>query len=338
LVSVVVNELLLPTLTLPKARLDVLSPRTRVAATPVPLREIVISEVGALLTSVIEPVTLPAVLGPNTALNVAALPDPMVNGVVIPVVLKPAPETVTEEIVTVAVPPFVRLMDCELFVPVVTLPNAAVVGVAANCGCVPVPLKGMVSGEFCPLLMIEMLPLALPADVGANWALKVVLSPAPSVSGVLNPLMLKPVPDAVPCEIVTLPDPEFVNVIDCAPLLPTATDPKLTLDGLAPSWPSIPVPDNAIVAGEPGALLTIEIPPVSLPTADGENFAVNDALLPALIVIGMVAPLMLNPVPEGVAWLTVNAAFPGFVSVTVCETVLPTDTLPKLTLAGLIVS
>ena len=197
MVSVVVNELLLPTLTLPKARLDVLSPRTRVAATPVPLREIVIGEVGALLTSVIEPVTLPAVLGPNTALNVAALPDPMVNGVVIPVVLNPAPETVTEEIVTVAVPPFVRLMDCELFVPVVTLLNAAVVGVAANCACVPVPLKGIVSGEFSPVLTIEMLPLALPADVGANCALKVVLSPAPNVSGVLNPLMLRPVPDTV---------------------------------------------------------------------------------------------------------------------------------------------
>jgi hypothetical protein len=46
-------------------------------------------------------------------------------------------------------------------------------------------------------------------------------------------------------------------------------------------------------------LLTIEIPPVSLPTADGENFAVNEALLPALTVIGMLAPLMLNPAPEG---------------------------------------
>jgi hypothetical protein len=338
LVSVVVNELLLPTLTLPKARLDVLSPRTRVAATPVPLREIVIGDVGALLTSVIDPVTLPAVLGPNTALNVAALPDPMVNGVVIPVVLKPAPETVTEEIVTVAVPPFVRLMDCELFVPVVTLLNAAVVGVAANCACVPVPLKGIVSGELTPLLTIEMLPLALPADVGANWALNVVLSPAPNVSGVLNPLMLKPVPDAVAWEIVTLPEPEFVNVIDCGPLLPTATDPKFTLDGLAPSWPSIPVPDNAIVAGEPGALLTTEIPPESLPTAGGENFAVNDALLPAAIVIGMLAPLMLNPVPEGDAWVTVNEAFPEFVNVTVCDIVLPTDTLPNVTLAGLIVS
>ena len=121
-------------------------------------------------------------------------------------------------------------------------------------------------------------------------------------------------------------------------MLPTATDPKFTLDGFAPSWPSIPAPDNAIIAGEPGALLTIEIPPASLPTAGGENFAVNDALLPALIVIGMLAPLMLNPVPEGNACVTVNAAFPGFVRVTVCETVLPTDTLPKVTLAGLIVS
>jgi len=235
LVSVVVNELLLPTLTFPKLKLDELSPSNRVAATPVPLREIVIGEFGALLTTVIDPVTLPAALGPNTALNVAALPAAMVNGVVIPAVLKPAPEAVTEEIVTVAVPPFVRLMVCELFVPVVTLPNAAVVGVAANCGCIPVPLK-------------------------------------------------------------------------------------------------------AIVAGEPGALLAIEILPVALPATVGENIAVNEALLPALIVIGMLAPLMLNPVPEGNAWVTINAAFPGFVSVTVCDAVLPTDTLPKVTLAGLMVS
>jgi hypothetical protein len=167
-VSVVVNELLLPTLTLPKGRLDELSPRTLVAATPVPLREIVIGELGALLTSFIDPVTLPAALGPNTALNVAELPDVMVTGAVIPVVLKPAPETVTEEIVTVALPPLVRLMVCELFVPVVTLPNAAVVGVAASCGCVPVPLRLIVVGEFSPLLIIEMLPLAPAADVGVN--------------------------------------------------------------------------------------------------------------------------------------------------------------------------
>ena len=235
LVSVEVNELLLPTFMLPKLRVEVLRPRRRVAATPVPLREIASGELGALLTTVIDPVTLPAALGANTALNVAVLPAAIVSGVVIPVVLKPAPVTATDEIVTVALPPFVRVTVCELFVPVVTLPNAAVEGVAFSCGCVPVPLKAIVSGEFGALLTIEMLPLAAPADVGANCALNVVLSPAPNVTGALSPLMLSPAPDAVACEIVTLAEPEFVNVMDWVPVLPTATDPKFTLAGFAPS-------------------------------------------------------------------------------------------------------
>jgi hypothetical protein len=203
----------------------------------VPLREIESGELGALLRRVIVPATLPAALGAKTVLNVAAFPAAMVTGAVIPVTLNPAPATVTEEIVTVALPPFVRLKLCELLVPVVTFPKAAVVGVAANCGCVPVPLKAIVVGELGALLTIEMLPLALPAVVGANCALNVVLRPAPKVTGVLNPLILIPAPDAVAPEIVTLAVPVFVNVMDWVPLLPTATDPKFTVDGLAPSWP-----------------------------------------------------------------------------------------------------
>jgi hypothetical protein len=203
---------------------------------------------------------------------------------------------------------------------------------------VPVPLKAIVVGELGALLTIEMLPLALAAVVGANWALNVVLSPAPNVSGALSPLILIPAPDAVAPVIVTLAVPAFVNVIDWVPLLPTATDPKFTLEGLALSWPCIPVPVNAIVAGEPGALLTIEMPPVAAPAEAGVKMAENDALLPALIVIGMLAPLMLNPVPDGDAAVTVKLAAPTFVSVTVCVPLLPTDTLPKATLAGLIVS
>ena len=85
-------------------------------------------------------------------------------------------------------------------------------------------------------------------------------------------------------------------------------------------------------------MLTMEMLPVVAPAAVGVKIAENDALLPALIVIGMVAPLMLNPVPEGFAWVTVKVAFPAFVSVTVCVPLLPTDTLPKATLAGLIVN
>jgi hypothetical protein len=100
----------------------------------------------------------------------------------------------------------------------------------------------------------------------------------------------------------------------------------------------VPDPDNAIAAGEPGALLTIEMLPVAAPAEVGVKMAENDALLPALIVIGMLAPLVLNPVPDGDAAVTVKVPVPEFVSVTVCVPLLPTDTLPKATLAGLIVS
>jgi hypothetical protein len=236
---------------------------------PVPLKVIVVGEFGALLTIEMLPLALPADVGANLALSVLLSPAPKVSGVEIPVVLKPVPETVTAEIVTVPVPPFVSVMVCELLVPVATLPNAVLVGVAASCACVPAPLNVIVVGEFGALLTIEMLPLALPAATGVNLALNVVLSPPPSVTGVLNPLMLRPVPDTVALDIVTLAVPEFVNVTDWVPLLPTATDPQFTLEGLAATWPCIPVPDNAIDAGEPGALLTIEMLPVAAPAVVG---------------------------------------------------------------------
>lgn len=54
-----------------------------------------------------------------------------------------------------------------------------------------------------------------------------------------------------------------------------------------------------IDAGDPGALLLIEIFPEGLPWAVGANFAVKDVLPPAAIVAGMVRPDTLNPVPDG---------------------------------------
>jgi hypothetical protein len=315
-------------LTLPKLRFDVLRPNTFVEATPVPLSVMASGEFGALLVRVTEPLTAPAVVGANIALNAADLPAAMLNGVLMPVVLNPAPPTVAAEIVTVAVPLLVRLIVCELLVPVTTFPKAALDGVAVSCGWVAMPLRAIVNGELGALLMIEMLPVGLPAEVGANCAVNDVLSPAPRVTGVASPVMLKPDPDALACEMVTFADPEFVNVIVCDPLLPTATEPKLTLPGLAVSWPWMPVPDSAIAAGEFGALLATEILPLAAPEDVGAKVAVNDALLPALMLIGIVAPLMLNPAPEAVACVTVRVALPEFVSVMVWGMLLPTVTLP----------
>jgi hypothetical protein len=334
LVSVAVSELLLPSLTLPKFRLEVLSDRVRVAATPVPLRVIVSGEVGALLTSCIDPVTLPAELGPNAALNVVLLPAAIVTGAVIPDVLNPVPVVVTDEIVTLALPLLFRVKLCELLVPVVTLPNAALVGVAANCGCVPVPLNAIVSGEFGALLTIDMLPLAAPPVVGANCALNVVLLPAAMVTGVVIPEVLNPVPVAFTDEIVRLAPPPFVSVKLCEPLVPVATFPKAALVGVAANCGCVPVPLKGIVNGEFGALLTIEMFPLAAPLVVGANCALNVVVCPAPSVSGVLNPLMLSPVPDAVACEIVTLPVPEFVSVIVWFPVLPTATDPKFTLAG----
>jgi hypothetical protein len=237
LVTVALSVLLLPTFTLPNDRLEVLSPSSLVAVTPVPLNAMTVGELGALLTMVTEPLTAPAEVGPNSALNIVLLPAATDRGALIPVVLKPVPATVIEEMVRDADPPFESVTVCELLVPVVTFPKLALPGVAVICACVPAPLKEIVIDGFDALLMIEMFPLLLPELAGANCALREVLWPAATVIGAVSPLMLKPAPDAVACEIVTLAEPKFVRVMDWLPLLPTFTDPKLTLEGFAPSCP-----------------------------------------------------------------------------------------------------
>src|SRR5712671_729985 len=100
---------------------------------------------------------------------------------------------------------------------------------------------------------------------------------------------------------VALAVPELLNVKVCVPLLPTSTLPKLKLEGLAVSVPCTPVPLNAIAAGDPGALLLMEMLPEALPVDAGKNCAVKEMLEPALIVCGKVKPVRLNPVPEAVA-------------------------------------
>jgi hypothetical protein len=63
-----------------------------------------------------------------------------------------------------------------LLVPTVTLPKSANVGVTANWPCaVPAPAMDIVIVEFEALEPMEMLPLTLPVNCGANVAVKVTL-------------------------------------------------------------------------------------------------------------------------------------------------------------------
>ena len=119
---------------MPKLRLVGFAVTRKVAVTPVPLRAIVSGEPGALLTSETVPVTLPPAVGAKTTLNVALLPAAMVSGTVMLIRLKPLPDTLAWEIVTLALPALDSLMVCELLVPVTTLPKLTLDGVAASCG------------------------------------------------------------------------------------------------------------------------------------------------------------------------------------------------------------
>ena len=235
LVRVTLKLLLLPILTLPNAKLVGFAPNSCVADTPVPLSGITSGEPGVSLVKDTDPVTLPTELGSKPTPKVLLLPGAMVRGVVKPVVLNPAPETLAEETVRFVVPVFLSEIACELLLSVTTFPKLTLDGAAEISAWMPVPVRDTVRGEPMALLLIETLPVALPAEAGANCALSVVLNPELTVIGRANPLMLKPLPEALTAVIVKAAFPEFVRMMFCVELLPTWTLPKLQLAGLSVS-------------------------------------------------------------------------------------------------------
>ena len=87
----------------------------------------------------------------------------------------------------------------------------------------------------------------------------------------------------------------FVNEIVCVFVCPSITLPKLTLVGFVESVAvcATPVPLNATVVGEFGAVLVIDKLPVTLPPVVGVNFTVKLLLCPAAMLVGEVNPVTL---------------------------------------------
>ena len=183
-------------------------------------------------------------------------------------------------------PELVRVIFCEELLPTLTLPKLTLAGLMLNpdCVCVPVPLNATVVAEPDASLAIEMLPLAPPTEDGVKLAEKLMLWPALSVIGMDNPAMAKPVPETLAEEIVMLTVPEFVRVICCDPLLPTARLPKLMLVGATVSCRRVWFRVFAAGAGTLPELLLADV---------GANRSASAALALALIVCGSVSPPML---------------------------------------------
>jgi len=217
----------------------------------------------------------------------------------------------------------------------VTLPKFALEGVRLIAAWRPVPLTPTTVFVPCEVATL-MFPDTVSAADGLNATFIVWLCPGVNVTGVVKPLVVTSFALTVTCEIVRFAVPLFFKVTLLELAVPAFTLPKAKLVGFAArvTVPATPVPLSAIVEGEPGALLVIEMVPGKLPAVVGAKTALNVALAPAAIVLGVVSPLRLYPAPLTLNCDIVSDDAPVFVSVNVCDFVCPFTTLPNAKLVG----
>jgi hypothetical protein len=146
---------------------------------------------------------------------------------------------------------------------------------ATECcvGVTPVPDNVTIAGEPVALLAMVTLPVSVPATDGLNRTPNVSCCDGANVTGVPTPLKAKPVPLMLTPEIVTLALPVSVMVMFWVAALAVLTLPKLKLELLSAMVvvAATPFPVSGIVFGEAGALLTIAMPPLTLPGTCGAN-------------------------------------------------------------------
>jgi hypothetical protein len=107
-------------------------------------------------------------------------------------------------------------------------------------------------------------------------------------------------------------------------------DPLTHLNPVNVGAAALPVPLNATtVCGPVEELLAIVTWPVTEPALIGSNCTVNDAVWPGFSVAGKLAPRIENPAPLSVTELTVSAAVPVDLSVTVCVAAVFSVMLPN---------
>jgi hypothetical protein len=302
---------------------------------PDPVKAIASGDPGAVLTIEMLPAAAPALVGENFTVKDVLCPAASVAADR-PDMLNPVPDAVPCEIVMLAVPEFVKVTATEPLAPTSKLPKLMLDGFAVRLPCTPIPVSGIETVESFAELVIVILPEAVPAVVGANCAMKLVLWLAPRVNGVESPSAVKPLPVALTAEIVALVLPLFVSVIVCWPLLPTETFPNETLPGLAVNVELVvtPLPTRVTLCGEVGALSVRVMLPVAAPAAVGANCTLNETDWPPVSVFGKESPLMPKPFPATVARLMTIFVVPVFVSLMFCVLLCPTVTFPKLTAGG----
>lgn len=183
-----------------------------------------------------------------------------------------------------------------------------------------------------------MLPVTGPAEAGENCTEKVKLRAGATVAGRVSPLIPKPAPVTVARFNTRLALPELVSVTLCVALCPVVTFPKVRDEDEREKPVCTPTPLSGTESGVVDALLLMARLPEAVPAEAGENVIVRVAELAALTVAGKVIPLREKAEPVRAIEETVRSALPVLLRVTATVPLLPTVTLPKLTLVLLTAS
>jgi hypothetical protein len=162
-------------------------------------------------------------------------------------------------------------MVCETAVPTGSFPKAALEGVAVIPDCTPLPVTGITALAPCALTLI--FPVTVSELIGLKETFIVALCPAGSTNGVVIPEVETSLAFTVNCEMVRLEFPLLVRVTLLELELPALMVPKLKLVGAAAieTDAATPIPVNATVEGEPGALLEMVTVPLKVPALVGAN-------------------------------------------------------------------
>lgn len=129
-------------------------------------------------------------------------------------------------------PVLVSVTVCDSVAPSATLPKFSLTGFSVSCpgaAAIPVPESGRLTAPLDALLVTVSVPLKVPAAVGENLMLIVVLCPAAIVAGRVGAVNEKSWLEIETLLMVTEAGPEFVAVAVKVLLLPAATLPKLRL-------------------------------------------------------------------------------------------------------------
>src|SRR2546425_908467 len=195
----------------------------------------VLGELGALLTSEMPPDALPVVVGANCTLKVLDCPGGRVSGNVRPVMQNPAPVSSHSPMVKLALLEFVKVSFCTPLLPTITLFFLMIRRLPRSSLFPYTTLCRSVLGELGALLTSETLPDTLPMVAGANCTLKVLDCPAARVSGRVRPVMLKPAPETVACETLTVAVPELDSTTPWVLAVDSVTLPTLMFVGFGMS-------------------------------------------------------------------------------------------------------